>query len=97
MENYETNYVWTIENTSYYPLFSTILPDGKLKVSTAGRDDNGLWDGYEIILADHSYYGTWRQIIDNIESILTELRNKEKERRSQKRKQKRASINKNLE
>lgn len=48
----------------YYPLFSKILADGTLQMSTAGTLESGeKFDGARVIGKDHSHYDEWIDLV----------------------------------
>ena len=89
----DSNCVWIIDGVGYHPLFGSILPDGQLKISTAGRTDDEIWDGYTIISEGHDHYFTWRHVIENKEKIRDELKENDKRRRAERRRNKRERPN----
>ena len=99
------DYVWIIDEVGYYPVFGSVLPDGRLRIKTAGRLDeagNGRlsaagitlrsscgprWSGDALIGMEHPYYKEWRPIVENRETILKELRQKQDRERDERRRQ----------
>ncbi len=74
-----------VERKYVYPLYSDILPNGQLRMNTAGVLKSGeRWDGHEIISPDHPMYFEWKAIIEQKSyyiAIQEEIRQEERKQR----------------
>lgn len=61
--------------TSYYPHFGHLLPDGRLRIPTAGQADDGeKWDGFIEISREDPRYDEWLLAIQGKDEYQKELK-----------------------
>jgi hypothetical protein len=78
----ETDITWT----GYYPEFGDLLPSGNLRVSTSGRDGDGvIWDGWVEITPDDPRFADWLKRWQNRGQYLDAFREETRQARRKRR------------
>lgn len=61
--------------TSYHPHFGKLLPDGRLRIPTSGRADDGeIWDGFIEVGREDPRYDEWTLAIQEKDQYLKDLK-----------------------
>ena len=77
-----------MSEVSYYPQFGRLLPDGKLRIPTAGVFPTGeKWDGAEDVGPEHPSYPVWLEIVTLKEEYRAAVEEERKKARAERRRQ----------